>query len=339
MTYTELKLRMGGSAMMNFNQFRIFYYVARHLNYTRAAADLFISQPAVTAQMKAFEEYCGFKVFKKMGRKNWLTDEGKTLFEYAANIFSLEKDIEGVIDDMRQLKRGVLRIGTTKAYARYFMPLMLTAFHGKYPNIKIELNEGSSHDMAHSLMEFKNEVAVIAKTDDIEELQYIPFSREEMVLIAAPDHPLTRQKTVRFKTLAQVPFIMKDRGSGTRRLVDGLFEKNACMPDILMEVSNSEFIKELVNRGDGVSLLVRESVAEEIAEGRLAVVSIEDELPYLDVSICYLANQHLSPSARAFVTTLKQLQSGREVTRQGIGEYMAKISAQYRKKKKKIKRL
>ena len=245
--------------MLNFNQFRIFYYVARHLNFTRAAADLFISQPAVTAQMKAFEEYCGFKVFKKKGRKNWLTDEGRTLFEYASNIFGLEKDIEGVIEDMRQLKRGVLRIGTTKAYARYFMPLMLSAFHGQFPNIKIELNEGGSRDMALSLLEFKNEVAVIARTGNIEGLEYIPFSQEEMVLIAAPDHPLTRQDAINFEMLAEVPFIMKDRGSGTRRLVDDLFEKTGCKPDILMEVSNSEFIKELVHRGDGVSLLVRES--------------------------------------------------------------------------------
>ena len=320
--------------MLNFNQFRIFYFVARHLNFTRAAADLFISQPAVTAQMKAFEEYCGFKLIKKKGRRNWLTDEGRTLFGYASTIFGLEKDIEGVIEDMRQLKRGVLRIGANKAYARYFMPLMLSVFHKKYPNIKIELNEGSSHDMALSLLEFKNEVAVIAKTGNIAGLQYIPFSQEEMVLIAAPDHQLTSEKAINFQALTKIPFIMKNRGSGTRRLVDDLFAKNASKPDILMEVSNSEFIKELVHRGDGVSLLVRASAAAEIAEGRLAEIPIEDESPYLDVSICYLADQHLSPSAKAFVTTLKQLRSGREVAHQGIGEYMAKISAQYRKKRK-----
>ena len=320
--------------MLNFNQLRVFYYVAKHLNFTRAAAELFISQPAVTAQMKAFEEYCGFKVIKKLGRKNWLTDEGKTLFVYASDVFRLEKDIEGVIEDMRQLKRGVLRIGTTKAYARYFMPLMLSTFHGKFPNIKIELNEGSSHEMALSLLEFRNEVAVIAKTGDVEGLRYIPFSQEEMVLIAAPNHPFTQNDAIDVRRLAEVPFIMKDRGSGTRKLVDELFKRKSCEPDILMEVSNSEFIKELVHRGDGVSLLVQETVAAEIEAGKLAAVPLKNEEIYLDVSICYLADQHLSPSARAFVTTLEQLRSGREVTHQGIGEYMAKISAQYRKKQK-----
>lgn len=320
--------------MLNFNQFRIFYYAAKHLNFTRAAAALFISQPAVTAQIKAFEAYCGFKVFKKKGHKNWLTDEGKTLFEYASTIFALEKDIESAVEDMRHLKRGMLRIGTTKAYARYFMPLMLSIFHGKYPKIKIELNEGSSHEMALSLLEFKNEVAVIAKTSDIDGIRYIPFSKEEMVLVTAPDHPFTKKEAIDFEMLGKVPFIMKDRGSGTRKMVDDLFEKEHCTPDILMEVSNTEFIKELVHRGDGVSLLVRETVAAELADGKLAAVPIKGESIYLDVSICYLADQHLSPSARAFVTTLEQLHSGREVTPQGIGEYMAKISAQYRKNRK-----
>jgi len=316
--------------MLNFNQFRIFYYAAKHLNFTRAAADLFITQPAVTAQIKAFEEYCGFKVFKKKGRINWLTDEGSTLLRYARTIFTLEKDIEGAIEDMRKLKRGVLRIGTTKAYARYFMPWMLSSFHGKYPKIKIELNEGSSLDMALSLLEFKNEVAIVAKTDDIQGIRYIPFSQEEMVLVSAPDHHLAQKEEIFFQELTEEPIIMKDRGSGTRKLVDQLFARNNCAPNILMEVSNSEFIKELVHRGDGVSFLVRESVAAELAEGKLAAIRLKEENFFLDVSICYIENQQLSPPARAFVDTLDQLQSGRELTLQGIGAYMAKISAQHR---------
>ena len=138
--------------MLNFNQFRVFYYAAKNLNFTAAAGELFISQPAVTAQIKSFEEYCSLKLFKKRGRQVYLTDEGKSLYAYATKIFKTEKEIEHAIDDMRELKRGVLSLGTTKAYARYFMPLMITTFHNNYPNIKIQLNEGSSLDMIHSLL-------------------------------------------------------------------------------------------------------------------------------------------------------------------------------------------
>jgi len=319
--------------MLNFNQFRIFYHVAKHKNFTRAAGDLFISQPAVTAQMKAFEAYCGLKLFKKKGRINWLTEEGNTLFEYAKTIFALEKDIENTIDDMRELKRGVLRIGTTKAYARYFMPLMLSTFHIKYPDIGIELNEGSSLEMTHTLLDFKNEVAIIAKAGDVSGIRFIPFSREEMVVITAPDHHLTRRKAIFFRDLANEPFIMKDKGSGTRKLVDRLFARNNCTPNILMEVNNAEFIKQLVQRGDGVSFLVREAVAAELSEGKLAAVPLKGEKVYLDVSIAYLEDQHLSPSAKAFMDTLEKLQYGKEITPQGIGVFMAKILSQQKQKK------
>ena len=111
--------------MLNFNQFRVFYYAAKNLNFTVAAGELFITQPAVTSQIKSFEEFCNLKLFKKRGRRIYLTDEGKSLYAYAAKIFKYEKEIENIIDDMRELKRGILSLGTTKAYARYFMPLII----------------------------------------------------------------------------------------------------------------------------------------------------------------------------------------------------------------------
>ena len=233
---------------------------------------------------------------------------------------------------MRELKRGVLRIGTTKAYARYFMPLMLSTFHNKYPDIGIELNEGSSLEMTYSLLDFKNEVAIIAKAGDVSGIQFIPFSQEEMVVIAAPEHHLTHRNEILFSELADEPFIMKDKGSGTRKLVERLFTQNNCTPNILMEVSNSEFIKQLVTRGDGVSFLVREAVAAELDEGTLAAVPLKGEKVYLDVSIAYLEDQHLSPPAKAFLDTLEMLQFGKEITPQGIGVFMAKILSQQKQK-------
>ena len=112
--------------MLNFNQLRIFYHAAKNLNFTAAARDLFITQPAVTAQIKLLEEYCELKLFRKKGRGVYLTDEGSALFEYTKHVFDYEKEIEFAIEEMRELKRGILRLGTTKTYARYFMPFLLT---------------------------------------------------------------------------------------------------------------------------------------------------------------------------------------------------------------------
>ena len=324
--------------MLNFNQFRVFYYAAKNLNFTAAAGELFITQPAVTAQIKSFEEFCNLKLFKKKGRKIYLTDEGRSLYQYAAKIFKFEKEIEAVIDDMRELKRGVLSLGTTKAYARYFMPLMITTFHQNYPQIKIQLNEGSSLDMIYGLLDFKIEVAIIAKAEDHPEVHFFPFSQEEMAVIVAPGHPLTKKKKITFADLATLPFIMKENGSGTRKLVEELFEMEGCTPNILMETSNTEFIKQLVQRGEGVSFVVKEAVAAELKEKKLTAVPLRGPKVYLDVSIAYLKEQVLSPPARAFVDTLIGLKS-EDLHPMGIGLLMAKILSQRKKEQRQSTRI
>jgi len=318
--------------MINFNQFRIFYYAAKNLNFTRAAQELFISQPAVTVQIKAFEEFCGLKLFKKRGRRTWLTDEGQTLYNFAKTVITIEKEIENTLDNMRKLKQGILKIATTKAYARYFMPLMLSSFHAKYPDIKIELNEGSSLDMTRSLLDFKNEVGIIAKAGNVPGIRLIPFSREEMAMIVAPSHPWARRGSISLKELAAEPFIMKEVGSGTRRLVDRLYKKKPFRPNILMETSSTEFIKQLVQRGDGVSILVKAAVATELKAKKLATVSLKGPVQYLDVSIAYLKNQPLSLPANAFIDILKKLKPDPNLSSpEGIGMILARMLVQRRK--------
>ena len=315
--------------MINFNQLRTFCQAAKHGSYTTAAKKLYVTQPAVTAQMKLLEDHCNLKLFKKKGRKVYLTDEGKTLYQYARKIFDYEKEIEDVVQDMRKLKRGVLRLGTTKTYARYFMPLMITNFRETYPHIQIHLDEGSSKNMTLSLLDFQNEIAIIAKTEEHPDVCFFPFSKEEVVLIAAPDHHLAGKSPTTFEYISKEPIIMKEIGSGTRKLVNNIFAKYNCMPVMLMETSNTEFIKQLVQRGDGISFLVKEAVAVELRDGKLATVPLQGHRLFLDISVAYLKDQHLSPPAKAFLDILGKL-APEEMLPQGIGALMAKMLSQRR---------
>ncbi len=205
------------------------------------------------------------------------------------------------------MKRGTLRLGTSKAYARYFMPFLITSFHEAFPHIKVHLDEGSSMDILHSLMELKNEVAVIAKVEEYPNVTFVPFKQDELTLILSPAHTLARKKSVSVEELVHEPMIMKEMGSGTRKQVNDLFSKRGLTPNVLMETSNTEFIKQLVQRGEGISFLVEESVAVEIRERRLATVPVAGEKPCLDVSIAYLKDQHLSHPAKAFVDMLQKM--------------------------------
>jgi DNA-binding transcriptional LysR family regulator len=313
--------------MINFNQLRAFHQAAKNMNFTAAAKELCITQPAVTTNIRLFEDFCDLKLFLKKGRKIYLTDEGEALYDYTRKIFEYEKEIEDLIDDLKELKRGILRLGTSKSYARYFMPFLITNFRKAYPHVKIRLDEGSSLDIIHSLLDLKNEMAVIAKVEDNPDICFIPFSQEELVLILAPEHPLATKRSITPAELAEEPIITQERGSGTRSLVNTLFEDNGISPEILMETNNAEFIKQLVQRGDGVSFVVRETAAAELQEKKLATVPIKGQRIFLEVSIAYLKDQHLSPPAQAFLDILLKL-APKEKPDQGIRNIMARMQAE-----------
>ena len=312
--------------MINLNQLRAFYQAAEHMNFSTAAKELFITQPAVTAQVKIFEDYLELKLFKKRGGKLYLTDEGKIIYEYAGQIFDCEKKIESAVEEIKKLRRGILRLGTARTYSRYFMPFLISHFRESYPHIKIELDEGSSQDMIQSLLDLRNELAVVAKTKEPTDICFVSFSQEELILILSPDHHLAPKKAVSFEELTDEPFIMKETGSGTRRLVNELFVKNGYSPTVLMEMSDAEMIKLLVQHGEGISFLVREAVARELKEKKLASVPLKGQKMFLDVSIGYLKNQPLSPPAKAFLDNLENLGT-EEMRFKGIGHLLEKMPA------------
>ena len=315
--------------MINLNQLRAFFYVAKHKSYTIAAQKFFISQPAVTAQIKLFETFYDIKLFRKQGRSLFLTHIGKILFEKAEQIFHLEDEVDTILTQMKELNQGLLEIGCTKAYARHIMPSIISVFHRAYPNIKVILEEGSSMAMINSLRDFKNEVVVVAQMEvNDSRLQFIPFSQEEIVVILSVNHPLTRKKELEFKDIAMEPVIMKGKGSGTRKKILDLYKTHEAIPNIFMESNNSRFITDLVEQGEGISFLVKPAIDQKVKEKKLALRKLKDTHLYLDVSLGYSKNIPLSPAAKAFCKMVNK--SFIEKTPQGgVGSLMAKILAEH----------
>jgi DNA-binding transcriptional LysR family regulator len=310
--------------MLNFNQLRAFFHAAKTQNFTQAAKELFITQPAITAQIRSLENTCRLTLFKRKGRKLYLTYEGRILYDHVCKIFEYEKAIEKSISGMLKLSEGMLRIGTTKTYARFLMPSLICHYLKVYPNIKIVVNEGASQDMILDLLEFKNDVAVTSKAISREEVTFVPFRREKLLLILSPSHPLTAFKSISFERLAGEPILMKESGSGTRKEVNALFAANKCTPNVLMESGNIELIKQLVMRGEGVAFLASPCVAQEISDKKLATVALKGYQPSLEVYIAYLKNQQLPPPAQALVYMLEQLRSD-DAPSNDIGTVVGKI--------------
>jgi DNA-binding transcriptional LysR family regulator len=315
--------------MLNFNQFRVFYHAARNLSFTVAAKELFITQPAVTAQVKSLEDYCNIKLFKKKGRGLTLTDEGQALYGHAIRVFEYEKEIENVIEDMRKLKRGVLRVGATKAYTLYIMPYLVQAFHLLHPHVKINVHEGSSTDLIQNLIDLKIEVALIATPENRPELKSIPVAREEIMAIVAASHPLAKMECLTLKDVNREPIIMKQAGSGTRRVIDRFCAEHRCSPNILMETSNDGLIKEMVKRGEGISFLVKPLFAAELADHQIIALPIEGTRLWMDVSIACLREQPLSTAAQSFIDMVVEMVPAHAAS-DDITDIMRRLSIQQR---------
>ncbi|MEN8212606.1 MAG: LysR family transcriptional regulator [Thermodesulfobacteriota bacterium] len=316
--------------MINLNQLRAFYYVAKYSSYTFAAKKLFISQPAVTAQVKLFENHHDLKLFNKRGKKLILTHPGKLLFEKAIKIFDIEDELENTLSHIKETNQGLLELGCTKVYAKHIMPSIISLFHRAYPDIKIILEEGSSMSMINSLRDFKNEVIIVAQMEiNDSRIEFIPISQEEIVIVLPKGHPLIKKREIHFKDIVEQPVIMKGEGSGTRKKIVDLFKKHNASPNIFMESNNTEFITDLVERGDGLSFLVKPATEQKVKEKKLTVRTFKNTKIYLDVSMAYLKEITMSPPAKAFCDVVKN--SFIEKTPQGgIGSIMAGMLAKHR---------
>ncbi len=290
--------------MINFTRLRAFHEAAKTQNFSAAARSLRVSQPAVTAHVRALEESLGVKLFRKRGRRVVLTDTGALLYRYSQEVFELERQIERAMHEILVLERGTVKVGTTKTYAQWLMPQLVTRFHAAFPKVRMVLDEGSSLEIAQSLLELRNDLAVIAQLEDFEGLRFVPFRRERVVLCAAPAHPLAQGGPIEFGRLKDELVIMQEEGSGIEALVRRSFARRGLSPNVLVESSNVEFIKEMVERGDAVSFLVETMIAGEIEGGVITTVPIMDQALYLDVSIAYVDETELSPAAAAFLEML-----------------------------------
>ena len=286
---------------MNMNRLLIFHQAAMAKNFSQAAQSLNITQPAVSAQVRQLEENLGVKLFARLGAKIVLTEAGEVLSRYTRKIFRLRDEAEKVMDELRLVKRGTLKLGTARTYAQSIMPPLLARFQAAFPAVNIVLKEGSSLEMAQGLQSLALEVAVIAYPGPVKRIKFDPLKREDLVLIVSPDHPLAGKRDVPVRRLADEPVIMREKGSGTRRVVSELFRRHGMTPREVFETSSSDVIREQVASGSGIAWMTRSAAQAPLDAGRLAEAKLEGEETHLDIHTAVLAGHELSRPARVFL--------------------------------------
>jgi DNA-binding transcriptional LysR family regulator len=290
---------------INLNQLRSFFLVAREKSVTKAAKLLFITQPAVTMQIKSLEQDLEIRLFKKYGKSLQLTHAGEVLLGYAERVFEIVEEMEYVLRGHAEFKHGALSIGTTRSFAKYLMPEMLSRYQKRYPSVKVALNVGSSQEIADGVMAYKYDLGIIGRLPFKSKLKVIPYSKTPFSLVTSADHKLAGLGEVSLEVFKKEPLIIREEGSGSRYAILSMLSSHGINPNVLIEAESIEFIKEYIIKGKGVSFLYRPEVHMETNLGLLKEVRIKEGPLTLQTDIVYPRNVDLSPLAQTFLRLIE----------------------------------
>ncbi len=291
---------------MNLRQLEVFHLVVKKGSCTKAAEELNVTQPAVTIQLKSLEKSLNLKLVQHFGGKIQLSEAGELLYQYAEKIFDLVSEADEKMRDFKKLMRGTLQIATTKNYARYIMPSLLTTFQARFPDIRVVLDEGNSEDMARSVLDMKNEMAFICQGSIDRRLKSIFFSSVEFVLVVSPQHRFAQRGSISFRELNGEPVILREKGSGSRAAVLRRFDLYGIRPSVIIEAGSLDFIVRYVKQGKGISFMFEPDIEEELEKGFLRVIPMEEGNVVFFTDIVYHSEQPLSPPAQAFLKIVQE---------------------------------
>lgn len=291
---------------MNLNHLSIFQAVAARGSISAGAQELHLSQSAVSKQLGEFERTLGVNLFDRLPRGVRLTEAGRLLQGYANTLVAVEGEAEAAIRDLRSGVRGRLRLGASRTVGAYLMPALLARFRRAHADVEIFLHVESTGTIERRLIENEIDVGFAEGVAGSEQLDYHEFARDELVLIAAPRHPVTAQDPAPLASVLQHPLLMHEPGSGTRAVTERAFAAKKLVLRPSMTLASTEVIKHTVATGVGIAVLSAFAVKNELAAGTLVTVRMRGLTIHRPLYRIQRRGAWSSPAAEAFLATLKR---------------------------------
>lgn len=280
-------------------QLQIFTSVVRQLSFTRAAAELFLTQPAVSMQVKQLETRLGLPLFEQLGKRIFLTEAGNEVANYARAITQQLDEMDAVLNRLKGVGGGKLKISVATT-ANYFIPSLLGTFMQRYPDIAVSLDVTNRESLLHQLNENVVDLVVMGQPPPEMDLDAGLFMDNPLVIVAPPDHPLAKQKKIPLQRLQNEIFLVREPGSGTRVAMERFFSERQIRVMTGMEVGSNEAIKQSVQAGLGLGLLSQVTLEQELSLKRLVVLDVA-EFPILrHWYVVHRKGKRLPLSAQAF---------------------------------------
>lgn len=287
---------------------RVFHAVAKHLSFTKAAEALFMTQPAVTFQIKQLEESFDTRLFDRAQGRITLTPAGVVALEYAERILALSGELDARLKEMSGQDSGPLLIGASTTIAEFLLPRVLGEFKASHPAIVPQLFVANSDAVQQRVAERSLDLGFIEGDSHLPSLVNDLCCQDELRVVCAPTHALAKQASVAPSTLTEHGYISRELGSGTREVVDHYLQKagfNLDSLQVVMEASSPEALKGLVATGLGFAIMSRATVAKEVRLGELVEIALSPPL-MRQLAVVYPKERFHSRLIEGFVQFAKQ---------------------------------
>jgi len=282
---------------------QVFEAVARLQSFSRAAAELHLTQPAVSMQVQQLEHEVGLPLYEQMGRRLDITPAGREIMACARALTQRLREAEELLAAMKGAGGGEISISAVST-AKYHVPMLLAEFRRKHPEVRVRLSVSNREQVVRDLTENGVDLAIMGTPPRGLDTIAVPFARHPIAIIAPPGHALARGKRLPLARLAGETFLIRERGSGTRSAMERLFRERRFHPRETIEMSSNETIKQAVMAGMGVSFLSLHTVGLEVAAKRLAVLEVAGTPVMRHWYVIHRERKRLSPVAEAFKTFL-----------------------------------
>jgi DNA-binding transcriptional LysR family regulator len=284
---------------VTFRQLKVFEAVARHSSVTRAAEELYLTQPAVSMQVKQMERAIGLPLFEQIGKKIYLTDAGHAIHHYSRVIMEQLREADQVIEELKGITGGHLRISVATT-VNYFATRLLSAFCQRHQGVHVSLDVTNRQAILRQLENNDTDIVLMGKPPDGLGVVAEPFMDNPLVVIAPPHHPLARKRLVRLTQLKDETFLTREQGSGTRIAMERFFSAKGLRPSSSAEMTSNEAIKQSVEAGLGLGVVSAHTVELECEVGRLKILKVESFPIMRRWYVVHHRDKRLSAVAQAF---------------------------------------
>ena len=288
---------------LTFRQLQCFSAVATNLSYTKAAKELHLTQPAVSMQIRQLEQQAGLALTEQFGKQVHLTEAGQEVFRYARSILQQVDELDTILDRLKGLSGGRLRIAAISS-ANYFAPRLLGTFYERFPDVSVSMDVTNQTAVLQRVVDNEVDMAIMGQPPKESQVDAIPFMDNPLVIVAPPGQRLAKRKRISLKELEKEVFLIRESGSGTRGAMERFFRQNKLKLKTGMGMGSLSSIKQGVQANLGLGLLPRGAVRVEMDLGKLVELKVRGLPIQRHWYVVLHKGKRLSVAAEAFKSLL-----------------------------------